>query len=76
MELLELTGIDAAVVLLPVRREAVGRRPPLAFIERVLVKCLRYGMPFVVGEDFHFGRNREGNVALLRGIGPDLRVRC
>jgi len=66
MELLELTGIDAAVVL-PFD-DKQSQESPLAFIERVLVKCLRTEC-VVVGEDFHFGRNREGNVALLREIG-------
>ena len=66
MELLELTGIDAAVVFPFDARQS--QEPPLAFIERVLVKCLRTEC-VVVGEDFHFGRNREGNVALLREIG-------
>ncbi len=66
MELLELTGVDAAVVL-PFD-EAQAQESPLAFIERVLVKCLRTEC-VVVGEDFHFGRHREGNVVLLRDIG-------
>ena len=66
MELLELTGIDAAVVLPFDERQS--QESALAFIERVLVKCLRTEC-VVVGEDFHFGRNREGNVALLREIG-------
>lgn len=66
MELLEATGIDAAVVL-PFD-EAQSQEVPLAFVERVLVKCLRTEC-VVVGDDFHFGRHREGNVALLREIG-------
>ncbi len=66
MELLEMTGVDAAVVL-PFN-EAQSQESPLSFIERVLVKCLRTEC-VVVGEDFHFGRNREGNVDLLREIG-------
>jgi riboflavin kinase/FMN adenylyltransferase len=66
MELLEATGIDAAVVL-PFD-EAQAEESPLAFIERVLVKSLHADC-VVVGDDFHFGRNREGNVALLREIG-------
>jgi riboflavin kinase/FMN adenylyltransferase len=69
MELLKMTGIDAAVVL-PFD-EAQSQEPPLAFVERVLVKCLRTEC-VVVGEDFHFGRNREGNVSLLRELGPTL----
>jgi riboflavin kinase/FMN adenylyltransferase len=66
MELLEATGIDAAVVL-PFT-VAVAEESPLGFIERVLVKCL-HAECVVVGDDFHFGRNREGNVSLLREIG-------
>jgi riboflavin kinase/FMN adenylyltransferase len=66
IELLEMTGVDAAVVL-PFD-EAQSQESPLSFIERVLVKCLRTEC-VVVGDDFHFGRNREGNVALLREIG-------
>ena len=66
LELLEQTGIDAAVVL-PFD-EAQSRESALSFIERVLVKCLATKL-IVVGADFHFGRNREGNVGLLREIG-------
>jgi riboflavin kinase/FMN adenylyltransferase len=38
------------------------------FIERVLVHDLR-ARCVIVGEDFHFGHNREGNLALLREVG-------
>jgi riboflavin kinase/FMN adenylyltransferase len=48
--------------------EAQSQESPLSFIERVLVRCLRAEC-VVVGDDFHFGRHREGNVALLRDIG-------
>jgi riboflavin kinase/FMN adenylyltransferase len=66
LELLERTGVDAAVVL-PFD-EAQSHESALSFIERVLVKCLSTKL-IVVGADFHFGRNREGNVDLLREIG-------
>jgi riboflavin kinase/FMN adenylyltransferase len=66
LELLDQTGVDAAVVL-PFD-EAQSHEPALAFIERVLVKCLNTKL-IVVGADFHFGRNREGNVGLLRDLG-------
>ncbi len=66
LELLEATGIDAAVVL-PFD-EVQSRESALSFIERVLVKCLATEV-IVVGADFHFGRNREGNVDLLRQVG-------
>jgi riboflavin kinase/FMN adenylyltransferase len=38
------------------------------FIERVLVHDLRTRC-VIVGEDFHFGHNREGNLAFLRDTG-------
>ncbi len=66
MELFEQTGVDATVVLPFDERQA--QEPPLAFVERVLFKCLHTEC-VVVGEDFHFGRHREGNVALLREYG-------
>ncbi len=66
LELLEASGVDAAVVL-PFDEEQ-SNEPALSFIERVLVKCLATKL-IVVGADFHFGRNREGNVDLLRQVG-------
>jgi riboflavin kinase/FMN adenylyltransferase len=39
------------------------------FIDRVLVGEL-HARCVVVGEDFHFGRDRRGNVAMLRELGP------
>jgi riboflavin kinase / FMN adenylyltransferase len=66
LELLEATGVDAAVVL-PFD-EAQSHESALSFIERVLVRCLSTRL-IVVGADFHFGRNREGNVDLLRTVG-------
>lgn len=66
LELLEATGIDVAVVL-PFD-EAQSQESALSFIERVLAHCLSTKL-IVVGADFHFGRNREGNVDLLRTLG-------
>lgn len=66
LELFAETGIDAAVVLAFDAVRAAER--PEEFAERVLVDCLR-ATAVVVGEDFHFGRNREGNVDLLRKLG-------
>lgn len=65
-ELFEQTGIDAAVVLPFDERQS--QEASLAFVERVLVKCLRTEC-VVVGDDFHFGRHREGNVHLLHELG-------
>jgi riboflavin kinase/FMN adenylyltransferase len=66
LELFESMGIDAAVVL-PFD-DAQSQEPALSFIERVLVKCLNTVL-IVEGVDFHFGRNREGNISLLREVG-------
>src|SRR4051812_44417601 len=40
------------------------------FVNEVLVGCLKARL-IVVGEDFHFGRDRGGNVELLERMGPD-----
>jgi riboflavin kinase / FMN adenylyltransferase len=66
LELFEAMAIDAAVVL-PFD-DAQSQEPALSFIERVLVKCLNTVL-IVEGVDFHFGRNREGNISLLREVG-------
>ncbi len=68
MELLESTGIDAVVVV-PFTPDQAAESPE-SFVDRVLVKCLRTSA-IVVGEDFHFGRHRDGNVDLLRKIGAE-----
>lgn len=66
LELLAATGVDATVV---VRfDEAQSQEAPMDFAQRVLVDCLATSA-VVVGEDFHFGRGREGNVATLRELG-------
>ncbi len=66
LELLEATGVDATVV---VRFDiARSKESPEDFVQEVLIDCLR-AQVVVVGEDFHFGRQRAGNVTLLRRIG-------
>jgi len=68
MELLESTGIDAVVVV-PFTPDQAAESPE-SFVDRVLVNCLKT-CAIVVGEDFHFGRHRDGNVDLLRKIGAE-----
>jgi riboflavin kinase/FMN adenylyltransferase len=68
MELLESTGIDAVVVV-PFDEHQAAESPE-SFVDRVLVGCLATKV-IVVGEDFHFGRHRDGNVDLLRKVGVD-----
>jgi riboflavin kinase / FMN adenylyltransferase len=66
LELLDATGIDATVL---VHFDAEqSHESPSSFVERVLVGCLG-AQRIVVGDDFHFGRQREGNVAMLRDLG-------
>ena len=66
LELLATTGVDATVV---VRfDEAQSQEDPMSFAQRVLVDCLATSL-VVVGEDFHFGHNRQGNVSTLRELG-------
>ncbi len=66
LELLEATGVDATVLVRFDREQSA--ESPDAFVERVLVGCLG-AQRIVVGEDFHFGKGRSGNVALLRELG-------
>ena len=66
LELLQQTGIDATLVV-EFNRERSTEDPAL-FVKRVLVDALRAEV-VVVGEDFHFGFNRGGNVAMLRELG-------
>ena len=68
MELLAATGLDAVVVV-PFDAEQAAESPE-SFIDRVLVQCLKTRV-IVVGEDFHFGRHRDGNVDLLRKAGVE-----
>ena len=66
LELLAATGVDATVL---VRfDEAQSFESAADFVQRVLVNCLAT-RTIVVGEDFHFGRQRSGNVSLLRELG-------
>ena len=68
LELLEATGIDAVVIVPFDERQAA--ESPESFVDRVLVRCLQTRV-IVVGEDFHFGRHRDGNVDLLRKFGVE-----
>lgn len=66
LELLEATGVDATV-LVPFDDHASHEKPE-DFVKRVLVNCLAV-RAVVVGEDFHFGYKRSGNVPLLSELG-------
>ena len=70
LELLDSFGLLDRVAVLEFDQE---RRKESAedFVREVLVDRLRARV-VVVGEDFHFGRDRGGNVALLSHMGTDL----
>jgi len=66
LELLEAQGIDYTYVI-SFDEERAGTRPE-AFVEQVFIDAL-HARAIVVGEDFHFGAGRSGNVEGLRAIG-------
>jgi riboflavin kinase/FMN adenylyltransferase len=68
LELLAATGVDATLVVH--FDEDQSREDPVDFARRVVVDCLR-ASAIVVGDDFHFGRGRRGNVATLRELGSE-----
>jgi riboflavin kinase/FMN adenylyltransferase len=51
--------------------EARSKETAEEFVHEVLVDCLNARL-VLVGEDFHFGHERRGDVALLRRMGADL----
>ena len=65
---LEATGLDAVVMVH--FDEGQANESPEAFVQRVLVDHLAVSA-IVVGDDFHFGRGRDGNVDLLRKLGAE-----
>lgn len=69
LELLAATGLDRCLVLS--FDEARSKEPAEEFVQEVLVDALGARV-VIVGEDFHFGHQRRGNVALLQAMGADL----
>ncbi|MFZ1062946.1 MAG: bifunctional riboflavin kinase/FAD synthetase [Acidimicrobiales bacterium] len=66
LEGFERLGVDQVRIL--GFDEVLARESATSFVERVLVRELATSQ-VVVGEDFHFGHNREGTVALLESLG-------
>ena len=69
LELLAETGVDYCLVI--TFDEVRSREPADEFVREVLAGCLGARI-VVVGDDFHFGHGRSGNVALLREMGAEL----
>ena len=66
LELLEQTGVDATMIVSFDASQSTEE--PASFVKRVLVDALNTQV-IVVGEDFHFGVKRAGNVTMLRELG-------
>jgi riboflavin kinase/FMN adenylyltransferase len=69
LELLTATGLDRCLVI--AFDAARSQEPAEDFVQEVLVSALGAKV-VIVGEDFHFGHQRKGNVELLRSMGADL----
>lgn len=68
-ELIEKVGLDV-LICIPFSRE-FAEMSATAFVEDLLVK--RIGIKaVVVGKDYSFGRNREGDIPMLRALGERL----
>lgn len=68
LERLEATGLDAVVMV--TFDEAQAAESPESFIQRIVIEHLG-AAAVVVGEDFHFGNDRGGNVDLLAKFGAE-----
>jgi riboflavin kinase/FMN adenylyltransferase len=68
LELLEATGVERCLVIS--FDEARSHEPAEDFVQEVLVDALGARL-VIVGEDFHFGYQRKGDVGLLRTMGAD-----
>jgi riboflavin kinase/FMN adenylyltransferase len=71
LELLDRAGVDLVAVI-PFTLER-SQEPPEEFVEEVLAGSLGAG-EVIVGENFHFGRDRRGNVSLLEREGARLGI--
>lgn len=67
LELLQSLGVTTVGVL---DLGQIRHLEPREFVEAILVDRIR-ARALVIGEDFHFGRDRSGDVGFLRGAGAD-----
>ena len=68
LDLLEGLGVDVVVVVPFDEKQALETAHE--FVERVILRAMR-AQAVVVGSDFHFGKDRAGNVDLLAEMGMD-----
>lgn len=69
LELLAATGVDIALIV--AFDESRAREPAEDFVRTVLADALA-ARSVLVGEDFHFGQGRRGNVGMLTAMGAEL----
>ena len=69
LELLAATGVECTQII-PFD-EVRSKEPADDFVRDVLDGCLG-ARAVIVGADFHFGHNREGDVAMLERLGREL----
>ena len=70
--LLKPLGIEQ-LVLVPFDKNLASKSPE-EFVEEILVKTL-HAKHIAVGENFRFGRNREGDISTLKKIGASLGIK-
>ena len=66
-----LAGTGAALTLVVRFTPERASEEAVDFVRSVLVDCLDARV-VVVGDDFHFGAGRQGNVTMLSEVGPEL----
>ncbi len=69
LELLAETGVDYCLVV--TFDQLRSQEEPEDFVRSVIAECLQ-ARAVIVGDDFHFGRERRGDVTLLRAMGDEL----
>ena len=70
--LLEPLGIEQ-LVLVPFNKSLASKTAE-KFVDEILVKTL-HAKHIAVGENFRFGRNREGDISTLKNIGSSLGIK-
>ena len=70
--LLEPLGIEQ-LVLVPFNKTLASKTAE-TFVDEILVKTLQ-AKHIAVGENFRFGRNREGDISTLKSIGSSLGIK-
>lgn len=65
-----LTDLELDVIIIHPFSPEFGALPARPFVQHYLVQCLG-AREVVIGHDYRFGRNREGNIELLQVLGAE-----